>query len=124
MNSKLITVLRIILGIILIVFGANKFFNFMPSPEGMPEAAANFITALVETGYTFKFIGAIEIFTGILFLTNKWVPFALLLIAPVIVNIMLFHLALDMKSMLPGTILSILVIILFYNNWDKYKALF
>ena len=124
MNSKLTTVLRIILGIILIVFGANKFFNFMPSPEGMPEAAMNFMGALGKTGYMFPLIGAVEVIVGLLLVLNKWVAFALVLLAPVAVNMVLFHLKLAPAGIGPAALVTILNIALIYANWDKYKPLF
>lgn len=124
MNEKTKKIIQIVLGLLLIVFGANKFLNFMPTPENMPQSAMDFMVALQKTGYLFKFIGLIEIVSGILILINKWVPFALLLIAPIIVNIILFHLALDMGSIMPGLVLLILVVYLFYFYWNKFKLLF
>lgn len=123
MNSKVTNVLRIVLGLILIIFGANKFADFMPPPE-LPEAAGNFMGALAEVGYMFPIIAAIEIIVGLLLVLKKWVPFALIIIAPIAINILLFHIFLDMKSIIPGAVISILVIILFYQYWDKYKAVF
>ena len=66
MNSKITTLSRIVLGIVLIAFGANKYLNFMPGPEGASEGAINFMNALIETGYLWKFIGVIEVFSGAL----------------------------------------------------------
>jgi len=125
MNSKIIRILRLLLAAILIVFGVNKFFDFLPgSEEGLSQEAADFMTTLMETGYSFKFIGVIEIFSGVLFLFNKWIPFALLVIAPISINIILYHLALDIKGILPGAIMFVIIIILFYYNWERFKSLF
>ncbi len=123
MNSKVAMALRIILGLILIIFGANKFFDFMPAME-MPEAAGNFMSALAGTGYMFPLIGAVEVIVGLLLVLNKWVPFALILLAPVAVNMVLFHLKLAPGGIGPAALVSILNIILIYVNWDKYKPLF
>lgn len=124
MNSKLIKVLQIVLGLAMLVFGANKFFNFLPAPEGMPEGANNFMAAMMESGFLMKLVALVEVITGILFLTNKWVPLALVLIAPVLVNIVLFHLFLAMAGILPGIVLTIIAIILFYHHWNAFKPLF
>jgi len=123
MNSKVTLVLRIVLGLILIVFGANKFMHFMPMPE-LPEAAAHFMGALGKTGYMFPLIGAVEIVVGLLLVLNKWVPFALVLLAPVAVNMLLFHLKLAPAGTGPAALVSILNIVLIYANWNKYKTLF
>ena len=123
MNSKATMVLRIILGLILIVFGANKFIGFMPSPE-LPEAAGNFMGALASTGYMFPLIGAVEVIVGILLILNKWVPFAVVLLAPVAVNMVLFHLKLAPVGIVPAALVAIINGFLIYVNWDKFKALF
>ena len=123
MNSKVIMALRIVLGLILIIFGANKFIGFMPAPE-LSETANNFWGALVNTGYIFPLIGAIEVIAGLLLIIKKWVPFALILFAPIVLNFMFFHLVLAPSSIGPAALAAILTIILIYANWDKYKALF
>jgi len=123
MNSKITMVLRIILGLILIIFGANKFAGFMPAPE-LPEAAGNFMGALVKTGYMFPLIGAVEVIVGLLLVLKKWVPFALILLAPVAVNMVLFHLQLAPGGIGPAAVVTILNVILIYANWDKFKPLF
>ena len=123
MNSKVTLALRIILGLILIIFGANKFLGFMPSPE-LPEAAGNFMGALANTGYMFPLIGAVEVIVGLLLILNKWVPFALILLAPVAVNMVLFHLKLAPAGIAPAALVTILNAVLIYVNWDKFKQLF
>ncbi|RPD99667.1 DoxX family membrane protein [Aureibaculum marinum] len=124
MNTKLTMVLRIVLGLVLVIFGANKFYPFMPQPEEMSIAAASFMQALKATGYMFPLIGAVEVFSGLLLLFKKSVPLALLLLAPVTVNILLFHIALEPATLVPGLVILIIQIILFYAYWDKFKTLF
>jgi putative oxidoreductase len=123
MNSKVTMALRIVLGLILIIFGANKFVGFMPAPE-LSESANNFWSALVNTGYIFPLMGFIEVIAGLLLVIKKWVPFALILFAPIAVNFMFFHLVLAPSSIGPAALASVLTIILIYSNWDNYKALF
>ncbi|OIP49113.1 MAG: DoxX protein [Flavobacteriaceae bacterium CG_4_8_14_3_um_filter_34_10] len=121
MNTKISLISRILLGLALIIFGANKFFNFMP-PMEMPEAAQNFMGALMATGYMFPLIALVEIIAGLLLLFNAKVSFALLILAPLVVNILLFHLVLDIKNILPGAIVAILTVILYIAHWDKFKS--
>lgn len=120
MNTKVSLIARILLGIGLVVFGSNKFFNFMP-PMEMPEQAGNFMGALMETGYMFPIIAIIEIVAGLLFLINKKVPLALLLWTPVLVNILAFHAVLDPMTILPGIIFTIFTLIIYKANWDAFK---
>jgi hypothetical protein len=98
---------RIGLGLVFTVFGLNGFLQFLPHPP-MPEAAGNFIGALAATGYMFPLIKGTEVVSGLLLLSGRYVPLALTLLAPVIVNIVLFHLALAPAGMaLPLIVLAL-----------------
>ncbi len=80
--------------------------------------------ALVDTGYMFPLIGTVEAIVGLLLVFNKWVAFALILLAPVAINMILFHLKLAPGGIGPAALVTILYVVLFYTNWDKYKPLF
>lgn len=90
LRQKLPVVVRILLGLTFFVFGLNGFLNFLPQPP-MPAAAGAFIGGLVSTGYLFPLLKGTEVIVGLLLLSNRFVPLALTLIAPVIVNIVAFH---------------------------------
>ncbi|MEZ4380430.1 MAG: hypothetical protein R3A79_03725 [Nannocystaceae bacterium] len=85
--------LRVLLGGGFFVFGLNGFLQFMPTPPVGPEAGA-FMGALAATGYMFPLIKGTEVVAGAMILAGVRVPLALLLLAPVLVNILAFHLAL------------------------------
>jgi hypothetical protein len=83
---------RVLLGALFFVFGLNGFLNFIPPPAGpMPQGAVAFGAALVATGYMFPLVKGIEVLCGALLLCNRFVPLALTLLAPVVVNILAFH---------------------------------
>ena len=84
---------RIGLGLVFTVFGLNGFLHFLPQPPA-PEAAGNFIGALVATGYMLPLIKGVEVVSGLLLLSGRFVPLALTLLAPIIVNIVAFHVVL------------------------------
>lgn len=123
MNSKFTMIVRILLGIMLVVFGSNKFLHFLPmdAPTG---DAGEFMNSLGATGYIFPVVGVLEVFIGALLLLKKWVPFAAILLVPISLNILLFHLFLD----IPGVIIAFLVVIfntiLIYKHWRLYRPLF
>ncbi len=125
MNSTFTKILRIILGLGLLFFGLSKLihFNFMPTHIYTGNAAI-FIDSLSETGYLLKVVGIFEIIIGLLVLFNKWVPFALILLAPISVNILLFHLFLDIPGLFPALIVVVLNAILIYKHWKVYRPLF
>lgn len=123
MNSKLTLVFRVLLGLILLVFGLNKFFNFMPMPP-MEGAPADFMGALGKSGYMFPLIAITEIVAGALLLINKWKGLALIFAAIISVNIVLFHLALAPSGVGLAALVFILNVLLIYSNWNKFKTLF
>jgi putative oxidoreductase len=120
MKTKIIAGVRILFGLMFVVFGLNGFLQFLPMPSVMPEAAKAFAGALMATHYMFPMIKGVEVICGLMLLTNMWVPLALALLAPNVVNIFLFHLYLE-PSGLPMAI-GILVAELFlaWENLDKF----
>jgi uncharacterized membrane protein YphA (DoxX/SURF4 family) len=81
---------RVLFGLIFFVFGLNGFLQFIPQPPPPPAAGA-FMGALAATGYMFPLIKGVEVVAGLLLLSNRFVPLALALLAPNIVNIVLLH---------------------------------
>lgn len=89
-------VVRWLLGLPLVVFGLNGFFNFIPQPETpIPEKAAAFAGALFASGYMMQLIAATLLTVGVLLVLNRFVPLALVLFAPFIVNSIAFHVFLE-----------------------------
>ena len=123
MNSKFTMIVRILLGILLVVFGSNKFLHFIPM-EAPTGTAGEFMNSLDATGYIFPIVGVLEVFIGLMLLLKKWVPFVIILLAPISINILLFHLFLD----IPGVSVAMLVVIfnaiLIYKHWKLYRPLF
>lgn len=119
MKSKIITVVRILFGLILIAFGANKFLGFMPMPE-LSGDAAKFMGALAETGYIFPAVGAVELGVGLLLVLNIFTPLALIILVPISVNIVLFHLFLDMGGIIPAAVIAGLNAFFILMNLSAY----
>lgn len=90
---------RCLLGGPFLVFGLNSFFHWMePDPEGMPEAAMAFLGALDQSGYMLHLVGGTQALAGALILTGILLPLGLMLLAPVLVNIVAFHMYLDPRT--------------------------
>jgi hypothetical protein len=87
---------RVLLGLPLVVFGLNTFFKFIPQPETpMPEKAMAFAMALFNSGYMMQLIAVTFLLVGTMLLTNRFVPLALALFAPFMVNSLCFHIFLE-----------------------------
>jgi hypothetical protein len=81
---------RLVLGLVFFVLGLNGFLQFLPMPPP-PEKAMAFMGALAATGYMFPLIKGVEVIGGGLLLSNRFVPLALAIVAPNVVNIVFFH---------------------------------
>ena len=91
-SSKIpVNAARYLQGGLFLLFGLNGFFQFLPMPP-VPEAEGRFLGALFATGYMFPLIKGTEVLSALLLLSNRYVPLALTLIAPVLVNILALHL--------------------------------
>lgn len=87
---------RILLGLPLVIFGLNGFLNFIPPPPTpLPAGAMAFAGALVASGYMMQLIGGTMLTVGTLLLCNRFVPLALALFAPFVVNSLCFHFFLE-----------------------------
>jgi putative oxidoreductase len=114
---------RYLLGVMFFVFGLNAFMNFIPQQPMPPGAAGEFATLLMSTHYML-FVGAVEVLCGLMFITNRFVPLALTLLGPILVNILLFHVTMAPKSILPGIITTLLWFLLFWRNRAAFAGIF
>ena len=121
--KKASTIISILLGLTLITFGLNKFFNFMPVME-LSAPGLEFMGAFVKIGYGMAIVAIIEIITGILIATNKYRALALVILFPIMLNALLFHMFLDPENILPAIIAVGMNLFLMYSNKEKYASLF
>jgi putative oxidoreductase len=121
---KIVTLIaRILLGVTFLFFGLNGFLNFIPQ-QPMPDGLAKqFLVALVASHYVI-FVSGIQIVSGILFVINRYVPLALTLIGPVIVNILLFHAFMAPSMILPGILVTLFWFIVFWSVRSAFAGIF
>jgi uncharacterized membrane protein YphA (DoxX/SURF4 family) len=120
MKKKILLVASILLGLMFINAGLNKFFNYMPMPKDMPEKMMKAMGAFMEIGWLLPLIAVAEIVGGILFMTNKFRALGAIIILPIMVGIILTHIFIDPSGLpiaLPLFAINIWVII---ENWRKY----
>ena len=107
---------RLLLGLVFLVFGLNGFLHFIPMPPPKGLAAQQFGGAIFMSHYWVVIFG-IQVIGGVLLLVNRFVPLALVLLGPVIVNIFFFH-ALMAPEGLP---LAVVVVVLWCILAIRYK---
>ena len=121
---KIVTLIaRLLLGLIFVVFGLNGFLNFLsmgPMPSGL---AGQFVGALALSHY-FWVVAALQAAGGALLLVNRFVPLALVLLGPVIVNILLYHLFLNPTGIALAIVVAILWLIVFYGHRQYFSGIF
>ena len=93
---------RILLGLLFLVFGCNGILNFLPSPPPLHGLAGDFLRALSESHY-YLVIAGFQVVAGCLLIVNRFVGLAIATLAPIIVNILCFHVFM-MPAGLPGVI--------------------
>lgn len=111
MKKKFLFVVSVLFGLMFINSGLNKFFNYMPMPEDLPEKMMKLFTAFMEIGWLMPLIAVAEIVGGLLFITNKYRALGAIIIFPVMIGILLTHL-INAPSGLP-----IALVLLAINLW-------
>src|SRR5215470_14957612 len=106
--ARIVTaIVRILLGLMFLVFGLNGFLNFMPAPKDMPQEIMTVMGALMKAGYMTVVSGA-EVLIAALLLINRFVPLALALLAPIIVGILTFHIFVAPATIVPGIVVTVM----------------
>lgn len=115
-------IVRILVGLVFVLFGSNAFLNFIhaPLPSGL---AGQFLTVLFQSHYVF-FVGGVQVLGGALLLVNRYVPLAIALLGAVIFNILVYHLLMDHMGAPLAIVVTILWGILFYRYRQNFAGLF
>lgn len=113
---------RILLGLVFLIFGLNGFLHFipMPPPTGV---AAQFFGAILQSRY-WVFLFGIQVLGGALLLLNRFVPLALAILGPVVVNIFLFHLLMAPAGLPLALLVVLLWTIVALRNKQYFSGLF
>ena len=112
-------IVRILLGLMFLVFGLDGFFHFIPTPKDIPADQVAIGEALMKGGYMTVVSGA-EVLVAVLLLMNRFVPLALTLLAPILVGILTFHIAIAPKTIGPAIVVLVMEL---YLAW-AYRGAF
>ena len=116
-----IVIARFLLGLIFLVFGLNGFLHFIPAslPSG---TAGQFVGALFVSNYLVA-VFLFQLISAVLLLINRYVPLALTLLAPIIVNILLFHILMAPSGLSLAIVVTVLWIVVFLEVRSAFRGL-
>ena len=118
----LFIVARFLLGLIFLVFGLKGLLHFIPM--SLPEGVAGQFFGVLFTSHYLVFVFLLQLIGGLLLLIGRYVPLALTLLAPVIVNILLFHLLMAPSGFGLALVVIVLWAVVAYQNRAAFRGLF
>ncbi len=114
---------RSLLGLMFLVFGLNGFLHFLHQPPPPAGPAGQYLGAL-SASHLMAAVFLLQLIGGALLLANRFVPIALVLLGPVIVNILLYHALMDPAGIPPGLVTLVLWGIVFYGVRAAFAGVF
>lgn len=123
MKNKIIFILSLLFGLMFINAGLNKFFNYMPVPDDLPDSMFKVMEAMMTIRWLMPLVGIFEIAGGILFIFPKTRALGAIVIFPIMVGILLTNI-INAPSGLPvAAVLFIINLWIVFENKDKYLPL-
>lgn len=121
MKKWTIIISRYLLGTIFLINGINMFLQFMPLPNPQQsEFAQRFLNLLHEAGYFYPILGIVKILTAIALFSNRFLPLMLIVMFPITLNGILFHLKMDAAMAPVAIIVGLIQVYLIMVNKEKY----
>ncbi|MGM0580612.1 MAG: DoxX family membrane protein [Bacteroidota bacterium] len=120
MKTKILFVFSLLLGLMMINSGLNKFLNYMPIPEDLPENVMRDNEALMEIAWLLPLIGVAELLGGILIIIPKTRALGVLIIFPVMVGVLLTHIFVAPSGLPIALVIWAILIWIIIDNKDRY----
>jgi putative oxidoreductase len=114
---------RILVGLVFTVFGLNGFLGFIPAPPLPPGPAGQFLGALFASHYVYL-VSGVQLVSGVLLLVNRYVPLAIVLLGPLLVNILAYHLLMNRTGLAVALVVAILWCLLAYRHRQHLACIF
>ena len=119
MKSKILFVVSLLVGLMMINAGLNKFFNYMPMPE-MTESAGALMYAFVQSGWMMPLVAIVEIVGGALLIASRFRALGAIILLPILIGMFLFHAVLDPAGVIMTVILLAINGWIIAENFNKY----
>lgn len=116
-------IVRILFGLLYAFFSAGVLFNLFPQPELPPGNVKTFMEGMVASGYLLTFIKVTELVCGLALLTGFFAPLANVIIFPITLNILLFHVFTEKGDFAIAIVLLLMNLFLAYAYREKYKPM-
>jgi uncharacterized membrane protein len=113
---------RILLGLIFVIFGLNGFMHFIPTTQ-FPGIAGQFLGAIFSSHF-YVVVFLTQIVGGLLMLANRYVAFGLLLLGPVLVNILSFHIFMAPTKIPLALVATALWFVVWFRVRDAFSGVF
>ena len=120
MKQKFFNGISLLFGLLLINGGLDKFFHYMPVPEGLPEPLVKDTEALIEIAWLMPLVGLAELVGGILILFSKTRALGALIVFPVMVGVLLLHLTVAPEGLPIAIVIWAILGWIIYENRQKY----
>ena len=121
---KIATIIaRVLLGLVFTILGLNGFLNFIPAPPPPPGLAGQFYTVFLESHWGL-FVSGFQVIGGVLLLSGFYIPLALAILGPILVNILLYHLLLNHMGGSIAIVVALLWVFLFWRYRQYFSSLF
>jgi len=116
------TIVRILLGLMFVVFGSNFFLHFIPMPPPPPGLAGDYSKVFAASGYMYV-VGALQLLSGLLLLIGRFVPLALTILAAIIFNILVFHILMAPEGLPMAIVVAFLELFLVWSYRERFAAI-
>jgi len=123
MKNKVHFIACLIVGLLFINAGLNKFFNYLPPPTDMPEDAMKMFMGMMQISWLMPLIAVVEITGGILFIIKKFRALGAVILSPVLAGIMLTHLTVLPSGLPIAVVILGIYIWVIVENREKYLAM-
>jgi putative oxidoreductase len=123
MKTKILNILCLLVGLMFINAGLNKFFNYMPPPKEMPEDSLKLFTAMMQIKWLIPLIAVGEILGGLLFIIPKYRALGTLILFPIMVGILLTHFIIAPEGLPIPLVMAVIIAWVIFENRKKYLQL-
>lgn len=121
--SKVTLIARLIFGVIFLAAGLAGLLNLAPPPADMPENMKTYMAGMMVTQYFFPLLKGTEAVCGLLILSGRLVPLALIVLAPIVLNIFLVHAFMEPSGLVTASVLVALEIYLSFFSREYSPAI-